>query len=1600
MSTKLTLEEFLAKKEELMTIYKEFEQKFDFLEQEDETFIENFISEYYPKQVELLSYDLSDIPFDAWEGLLIYSDETRIADFSKTHANIDFHKIEFDKYGDFRGCNLRNINRSQHIVVDESVKKDNPNLFFSDDFPKDFINKYYDYNLTLEDILILSEEQQNELKGRNVEGHINPLVSDYNIIKILGYDKTLEFYKYNKEEFEIVRELIDGIYYQDLESLLNVPFDEIKTNIFNYYRNRLLTDSGKIIEEHYPKAFVLAHPDLFLIDKDIPENIKRKYFARDLTIEEYLEYAEVFKDIPIDNFISERNFFINHQIQRVFGEGQFQKIAAKYKSIFKMVYNLDKFSYYFENVLPKGKNIEDTFLDAIKEFYVKRLFNTKSENEKELAEEIQRTFDFRVIKSISTVEELLNCDKKTIIINDIYREFIDSLGIDNLKRFEEETHFFSGAVKNNHNDEGTEMHMLYLITHPSLNVSITNQNKLLNGNAYQDFIRNLFKNGNLSYEEFKEKFAVLLNILRKEELFFSFNYDFLDGKFREQHPNIFIDKEAPEELRNMFYGGKLTLKTLKMHPEYYSYLMNYDLKELLITNIVLEVSELNDGGFIKISYQDFVEEFCKRYGNEKFFALVNKYGDFLNTRISSLNGEIENEERIYRQIRTSIYGNIVSMSNNPDYYDLINVEEFKREYPELFIDLTNISTIEKEELRTLEKSFYEGTMEYEDIKKHPELIPYLKNKNLFVAFKKHNGKKVNNRITLGGMFNNSMHSDLELLEFLGNKHFLELCREYGKYLNGTVNGINAFVKIIDEKYYSVSDESELSFEEIKKLIENHIYKEMFLGNLRYNEKDAPEFLKKDHPELFLDENASTELKDYFYLYGLGLSFEALSKHRDGKKWLGYLKGKAITPFLRNCPYKQEMIKYFETFGEEDAYKLGISKPKTVEEMLRCHQTSLMKIWYDKTGKKFIPDYIVMQNFSVEEIDKFLSSGKQWSNLMKIERYASSPDTRDALLKIAYTFGTFDNDLSGIKKLDELLNGIPRKLNEEQVRLLKDFEKSLSTYNVSFNKTEEYNIILRELNEKEKVNKGEVFSKIYHFHEDGTATLKINPQENKKIRESLRIIMEQYGIVLNPHEAHIYFGGFALKYDKDFREFFLKYYDVIMSNPDYTKYLPSIQKQFGLIKTFNSNRTLTLDLAVSFVTSNKYIGVEPGNEKVADLSTKVGYSQKDFETLQQIYNYGKLRTFSSIPRIENKTEKYSYELLRLDDPHALVIGPETDCCQSLGQAAEVCMEHSMVSNDGRVFIIKDNDGNIIAQSWVWRNKGVLCFDNIEIPNKAFERFAKTNHGLDNSDLANEVFLIYKKAAEEIMEQDDIIYRELLECGKITEEQYKGLRISKITIGKGYNDIASALQENLEIDKEEASFPKEFVPPVDLTRSLYVSDSRTQYVLNERPDRIKINQEALYVHKDKYKEYTDKDFTISDLLILEKLEIITKGNLERLNDLLDSGYYLSNNTYTDLVSRISNSYGLNSEYTRIVMNANFAIIFEKRDNTILIGDLLFNREMLNKHSKTIMLQIKLAIEQISEGKEIDISLLNEEQTEFYIKCLEEEIDMNRGESFGRK
>ena len=655
----------------------------------------------------------------------------------------------------------------------------------------------------------------------------------------------------------------------------------------------------------------------------------------------------------------------------------------------------------------------------------------------------------------------------------------------------------------------------------------------------------------------------------------------------------------------------------------------------------------------------------------------------------------------------------------------------------------------------------------------------------------------------------------------------------------------------------------------------------------------------------------------------------------------------------------------------------------------------------------------MESFPFAEADKFLANGKSWSILMRSGNFKNTPEGVDTLIKLAYSFGIFEGDPRAEKRLLSLISDLPRTLTpvdqntifQMEETILKSFTDPEATKNNMLIGLGEYKS-LREAMQKEGFDIAEnepILPLIYKVSEDGQCRLIINEQQYPKASKCLRNFMEANNLrgMISPQIAHAIFGGFTLKYDPDFREFLLKNIDEILANPDYMTYVAAIQKQFTQIKIDNSNRTLTLKLAIDYVQSNKYINVEVGNEEVARISAIAGYTQNDFDTLQQIFNYGKLRTFSSIPRISSSNNEYTYEITRLMDAFPIAAGTLSDCCQEIGNCAELDMEHSMTSKHGRLFVIRDELGKIVAQSWVWRNQNVLCFDNVEVPDRAFERASKEKN-LSKAEFAKIIFDLYVKAAEELIATDEATYKKLLDEGKITEEQYNSLKLSKVTVGLGYNDIATAINKYAKKDEETPKLPPKYDAPVPLQRPLYISDSRIQYVLSEKEGHIEpTDTETPTIHYDVYQEYDKNNITSTVTKTLKHLEVETSN---RQNYQLNCDIEDEENAFSELAY----NYGVKEDYLRLIVTPNFAIIYEETPSNINILDLLVKTKIDYNNvtkdvSKEVYLQMKLAFLQlINKGKQIDTSRMLNDVTALYntIDSLSPDFDEERGISHGTR
>ena len=159
---------------------------------------------------------------------------------------------------------------------------------------------------------------------------------------------------------------------------------------------------------------------------------------------------------------------------------------------------------------------------------------------------------------------------------------------------------------------------------------------------------------------------------------------------------------------------------------------------------------------------------------------------------------------------------------------------------------------------------------------------------------------------------------------------------------------------------------------------------------------------------------------------------------------------------------------------------------------------------------------------------------------------------------------------------------------------------------------------------------------------------------------------------------------------------------------------------------------------------------------------------------------------------------------------ILAGNATNCCQKIGDVGDGSMVHASIENNGRIFIIEElnENGEVVkpvAQSWVWRNKDTVCFDNIEIP-----EIEKPKLKEDNGDIKaqQEILEIYKECATNMIKQDEKMLGNLLKAGKITQEMYNQLVIKTVTVGTGYNDLGILENAGLEVVPEkEMILPKE-------------------------------------------------------------------------------------------------------------------------------------------------------------------------------------------------
>jgi hypothetical protein len=261
----------------------------------------------------------------------------------------------------------------------------------------------------------------------------------------------------------------------------------------------------------------------------------------------------------------------------------------------------------------------------------------------------------------------------------------------------------------------------------------------------------------------------------------------------------------------------------------------------------------------------------------------------------------------------------------------------------------------------------------------------------------------------------------------------------------------------------------------------------------------------------------------------------------------------------------------------------------------------------------------------------------------------------------------------------------------------------------------------------------------------------------------------------------------------------------------------------------------------------------------------------------------------------------------------------------------------------------------------------------------------------------VLEVYKKAAQDLMQEDSRVYQELLENGTITQEQYDALLLGKVTIGLGYNDIADAISADKTIHKET---DRVGVKGTDRLPHPY-TDASTQYTIAERKDTVKSEYENLYVHQDDVPVFDGTNMSGTVLLTMKRMEQAKqRDNLAYLGERSDEKDLPKSQK---IINSIAREYGLNPNDTKVMATARIALIYSKdKENNVIIGDFLsstlkkdLTEDQKQKSTAHIMYQVKKALKQIGiQDSKVDLSLLDEEEQQV-LQSIMQEIEKENDE-----
>ena len=550
-------------------------------------YYEDYIYEYLYKeftriytnlQNQLISYDLSDIPFEEWKEVTFIIDDK--LDLSETKGNFDFKQIELlenvlstteTPVLIIKGCNVKNlkninleknedyyVNRIsiQKDNFDEKIIEENKEAFFMDDLTdnlKRLVNKNKSFSLySLEQLKGLNKEDIEIMRNHPFfdiiinKGNKLNFKTGLDAFFYEGKGKNI-FYDLLEEDYDFLEYIIKEYshhpdFYEKIENsnstsdFLNKISEEISIN--NDLEEYLLYSNNEKESMYRKHALdkIAKFRNIPYFNKinelftNLPEELLEKINNLSLKIEDFAMYPELLKD-PIFIFYSDDELLYKAMKSNDLFDFDIDKIYIKWDTFIKRCVLIDE--------LKENKELIETIKEKNYYSYTKDVLTT---------EEILLSDDLRskeaYIIPIELSKKLIKYIDENIIEDSNLRlkyiklinSFISDITIGNNNRINPEftdtiIKFIDICGKTNFNNSALSKILCSSILNGSINEvvgnnldkkiefissmnDIYNLELSFNYQFHYFFVENIFKNFDINNEQDKNNYITLMNIIK------------------------------------------------------------------------------------------------------------------------------------------------------------------------------------------------------------------------------------------------------------------------------------------------------------------------------------------------------------------------------------------------------------------------------------------------------------------------------------------------------------------------------------------------------------------------------------------------------------------------------------------------------------------------------------------------------------------------------------------------------------------------------------------------------------------------------------------------------------------------------------------------------------------------------------------------------------------------------------------------------------------------------------------------------------------------------------------------------------------------------